>query len=503
MPKVSAGAIWTVYLVVLLDMLNFGIVFPLLPSIAEHFGADATAVGSLATAFSVAQVVFTPILGRASDSFGRRPVLLVAVFGTMVSTAMTGFAWSFPMIVAARAINGASGGTVGIANAYIADATTGEEKSVYISYLQACNSIGIIIGPALGGVLSHLGFSVACYVSAGLSAINLVVGMVFLTEAKPRGNQAREAAASLTAAEGGAAQGEGATGTQVAAEEDRGESASRLQARQSSVDTGLDYIPWSAGLLFGAGFLFMLGFASFESVTGYYLMDTYYANDPNPQVVSGQFYGALFTVAGVTMFLTAVFVYKPLLRIFGENITIILGGIFRTLGFVGMAWAPTPFWFAVCAVFQVSGGNLISPTTSSLLTTICSKKIYGRALGYQQAFQSIARIFAPMIFGYLYDHYDKRITFWINAGTNVLAVPMIICVPRPRQEPAFEVVDANVTCMERQTSVPPSLDGTAHHPTLRRQLSGKTEQGPLAPSGTNMQTVQEAEPGTASYTSEA
>ncbi|CAE7515632.1 tetA [Symbiodinium sp. CCMP2592] len=499
MPKVSAGAIWTVYLVVLMDMVNFGIVFPLLPAIAEHFGADATAVGSLATAFSVAQVVFTPLLGRASDRYGRRPVLLIAVFGTMISTAMTGFAWSFPMIVAARAINGASGGTVGIANAYIADATTSEEKSVYISYLQACNSIGIIVGPALGGLLSHLGFSVACYVSAGLSGLNLVIGVIFLTEAKPRGNQAREAAASLTAAEGGTARDEEGTagaGTQVAAEESRGAGASRLQARQSSADTGLDYIPWSAGLLFGAGFLFMLGFASFESVTGYYLMDMYY---PGDQVASGQFYGALFTVAGVTMFLVAVFVYKPMLKCFGENLTIVIGGVFRTLGFVGMALAPSPFWFAVSAVFQVSGGNLISPTTSSLLTTICSKNIYGRALGYQQAFQAIARIFAPMIFGYLYDHYDKRITFWINAGTNVLAVPMIICVPRPREEPTFEVVDANVSCMERQTSVPPSLDGREHHPTLRRQLSGKGSGLDSPARGTNMQTVQEAESRTASH----
>lgn len=238
----------------------------------------------------------------------------------------------------------------------------------------------------------------ACYVSAGLSGLNLVIGVIFLTEAKPRGNQAREAAASLTAAEGGTARDEEGAGTQVAAEDSRGAAASRLQARQSSVDTGLDYIPWSAGLLFGAGFLFMLGFASFESVTGYYLMDMYF---PGDQVASGQFYGALFTVAGVTMFLVAVFVYKPMLKCFGENLTIVIGGVFRTLGFVGMALAPTPFWFAVSAVFQVSGGNLISPTTSSLLTTICSKNIYGRALGYQQAFRAIARIFAPMIFGLL------------------------------------------------------------------------------------------------------
>ncbi|CAE8612442.1 unnamed protein product, partial [Polarella glacialis] len=138
-----------VYMVILMDTLNFGIVFPLLPSIAETFGADATQVGSLATAYSVAQVLFTPILGKASDRFGRRPVLLIAVFGTMLSAAVTGLAWNFYILLLARAVNGASGGTAGIANAYIADVTTPEEKAVYISYLSAANSIGIILGPAL------------------------------------------------------------------------------------------------------------------------------------------------------------------------------------------------------------------------------------------------------------------------------------------------------------------------------------------------------------------
>mmetsp|Transcript_69157 Transcript_69157/g.109152 ORF Transcript_69157/g.109152 Transcript_69157/m.109152 type:complete len:501 (+) Transcript_69157:73-1575(+) len=492
MPKVSRGAIWTMYLIVLMDMLNFGIVFPLLPSIAEEFNANAMQVGSLATFFSVAQVLFTPILGWASDKYGRRPVLLIAIAGTTASTALTGCAWNFAIMCVARAVNGASGGTVGIANAYIADVTNAVEKPTYISYLQACNSVGIIIGPALGGSLAHFGFAVPCYVSAALSGLNLIVAMLFLTE--PRSH--RELAANLAhaAPEEGAV--EGTTGAGVHDNAARAAGNTQLAARASSVDTGLDYIPCSAGLLFAAGFLFMLGFASFESVTGYYLLDELFKGKyANPTQASGQFYGLLFTLAGIGMLLTALFVYKPMLGCIGEFPTVAVGGVLRFLGFIFMSFAKTPVTFAAACICQVVGGNLISPTTSSLLTTICSKKIYGRALGYQQSFQSVARIFAPTIFGYLYDQFDHRLTFWINAGTTVIAVPLILMVPRPRSNMDVEEVEENIERMERQKSVPgvpPSLDG-ANHGTLRRQLSGVGQDAPGSGQTQSLQRVVEAQ----------
>jgi len=495
MPKVSRGAIWTMYLIVLMDMLNFGIVFPLLPTIANHFHVKAMEVGYLATFFSVAQVLFTPVLGWASDKYGRRPVLLIAIAGTTASTLMTGMANSYVIMCVARAINGASGGTVGIANAYIADVTNSVEKPTYISYLQACNSIGIIVGPALGGALSHYGFRVPCYVSAALSGINLIVAMLFLTE--PRNH--REIAASLThaAPEEGAVEGTTGAGVQDNAARAAGNTQFSAATRASSVDTGVDYIPCSAGLLFGAGFLFMLGFASFESVTGYYLLDIVYRDYKDPATASGQFYGLLFTLAGIGMLLTALFVYKPLLGCIGEFPTVALGGVLRFAGFLLMSFAATPVEFAAAAIIQVVGGNLISPTTSSLLTTICSKRIYGKALGYQQSFQSVARIFAPTIFGYLYDHYDPRLTFWINAGTTVIAAPMILMVPRPRTVMDVQEVEENIDRLERQKSVPgvpPSLDG-ANHGTLRRQLSGTLATPSASPNTQSLQRVAESRSG--------
>lgn len=438
------------YLVILMDTLNFGIVFPLLPSIAESFGASAAQVASLASGYSICQVLFTPLLGRASDRYGRRPVLLLAVFGTTLSAGLTGYSWTFPVLFAARCINGAAGATAGIANAYIADITTGEDRAVYISQLSAASSIGIIIGPAIGGVLSHLGFSVACYVSAALSGLNFLLGLAFLTESRiPQREITRALHAECNA-----------SGRDVEAHP-----VGSAPGRPAS-----HALPRQAWILFAAGFVFMMGFAAFESVTGYYLMDTFFPGDP---IKSGQFYGALFVTAGFAMLFNAVFLYRPLLRCLGEGRLILFGASLRTAGFVLMARASSPLLFAASTMVQVTGSNLIIPTTSSKLTTLCSKEIYGRALGYQQAVQAIARVFAPIMFGNIYDQWSHTASFYIVALTGVLGALLTLSVAKPAAgaAPSLEDVASNIEQLQRQVSLPPTLDGTPIHGKLSRSIS--------------------------------
>jgi len=421
-----------------MDTLNFGIVFPLLPSIANAFGADAAAVGSLATAYSIAQVLCTPLLGRASDRYGRRPVLLLAVLGTTLSSGLTGMAWSFPVLLMARIVNGASGATGGIANAYVADVTSAEEKPVYMSYLSAANAIGIIIGPAVGGLLSKWGYSAACYASTGLSAFNLLLALICLTESR-RPPAAGEAAEALAGTQGSA--GPAASAREPGCDPDRGPAPK---------------IPCSAFLLFGSSFLMTLGFAAFEAVTGYYLKDTFFHGDAKK---GAQSYGTIFLVAGISMFCVAAFIYKPLIQRVGERLTVLIGMVLRTTGFILMALCPKVGYFLGATVIQVCGSNLIMPTTSSMLTQICDKRIYGRALGYSQAWGAVARVVAPMMFGWAYDSLSHTFSFYVTAGAGVVGVGLICLVPLPRQgdpaAPTDEDVEANVQSFERQISQDP------------------------------------------------
>lgn len=409
MPQVSGKALWTVYACICMDTLNFGIVFPLLPSIASTFGANATQVGSLATTYALAQFCCAPLLGRLSDRFGRRPVLLVAIAGSTLSGVLTGWASTFTWLLVARAINGMCGGTGGVANAYVADVTSADEKPIYMSYISGANSLGLILGPALGGLLIRGGFSEACYASAMISGCNFLLCARFMVESKWLG--AREVArvdAQTREHTNGATSGQPAH-----------ESASNGNAAQQAPVA----VPHAAYYIFGANFLFVFAFAAFETVTGYYLMDTFFNGD---EVRGGQVYGFIFVVVGIVMFLMSSFVYKPLFKRLGERPMIIIGVSIRSVGFLLMTFASTWELFLLATMVQLIGSTLIFPTLSSILTTMCSKEIYGRTLGYNDSVGALARVLGPPIFGRVYDHVNHQFSFYTCAVFGWLAGLLIM-----------------------------------------------------------------------------
>jgi len=386
-----------------MDTLNFGIVFPLLPEIANSFGANATMVGSLATMYAVAQLICTPLLGRLSDRIGRRPVLLLAVSGTALSSFLTGVAGVFPVLLIARLINGACGGTGGVANAYIADVTNTEEKPIYMAYISSANSLGLVLGPALGGVLIHRGFACACFVSSFLSGINLLVCFMFMPESRWLGRDERDV--SLT---------NGATSRRS------GEAAA-----ESSPENGVaPSVPKPAYFLFGAMFLFVFAFAAFETVTGYYLKDTFFDGD---SVKGGQCYGVIFVIVGIVLFFMSTFVYKPFYKRYGAKIVVSTGVVVRSTGFVLMALAPTWEFFLLSVMVQIIGSTLIFPTISAMMTTMSSKEIYGRVLSYSDASGALARVCGPLVFGRIYDNLTHAFSFYACSVAGLMAGALVLC----------------------------------------------------------------------------
>ena len=153
-----------IFLTVFVNLVGFGIIIPLLPFYAETFGASPVVIGLLFAAFSLAQLVAAPALGALSDRFGRRPVLIFSLIGTVVSFAMLAVAQSLTMLFAARVIDGLSGGNITIARAYIADVTEPDERAKAFGFLGAAFGLGFIVGPGLAGAVrahqlhgAHLG----------------------------------------------------------------------------------------------------------------------------------------------------------------------------------------------------------------------------------------------------------------------------------------------------------------------------------------------------------
>src|SRR5512135_3678920 len=144
----------SVFIIVFIDLLGFSLILPLLPYYAETFGANPTLVGLLVGSYAAAQLVGAPILGRLSDRYGRRPILLLSVLGTFIGFLLLGFARSLWVLFASRILDGLTGGNLSIAQAYISDVTDAKSRARGLGMVGAAFGLGFIIGPAVGGILS-------------------------------------------------------------------------------------------------------------------------------------------------------------------------------------------------------------------------------------------------------------------------------------------------------------------------------------------------------------
>ena len=174
--------LFTIFIIVFVDLLGFSLILPLLPYYAETFGANATVTGFLVASYALAQLLGAPLLGRLSDRIGRRPVLLVSIFGTFLGFMLLGAARSLWMLFAARIIDGLTGGNISVAQAYITDVTDDKNRAKALGMIGAAFGLGFIIGPAVGGLLSTFGYAIPAFAAAALSFANLASVYLFLPE---------------------------------------------------------------------------------------------------------------------------------------------------------------------------------------------------------------------------------------------------------------------------------------------------------------------------------
>ena len=167
---------------VFVDLLGYSLILPLLPYYAGTFGATLTLVGLLGTSNALAQLVAAPFIGRLSDRYGRRPVLILCISGTVLGFLLLGFARSLPMLFLSRIVDGLLGGNTSLARAYITDVTDEKNRSRGLGIIGAAFGLGFIIGPAMGGFLSRFGYSTPAFVAAGLSLLNLISVAIWLPE---------------------------------------------------------------------------------------------------------------------------------------------------------------------------------------------------------------------------------------------------------------------------------------------------------------------------------
>src|SRR5213079_554879 len=187
-----------IFTTVFIALVGFGIVIPVLPYYAEgnKFGATPSQVGLLFASYSVMQLVFAPVLGRLSDRYGRRPVLLISILGTCAGFLILGLATTLVMLFIGRIIDGISGGNISTAQAYIADVTTKENRAKGMGLIGAAFGLGFVFGPAIGGILSRWGINIPFLFAGALAFANVILLYFTLPETVTPDHPARVSAAS-------------------------------------------------------------------------------------------------------------------------------------------------------------------------------------------------------------------------------------------------------------------------------------------------------------------
>lgn len=371
--------LWIVYLTVFIDLLGFGLILPLLPYYAVRFGATGVWLGALMTAYSLAQFLGAPVIGRLSDRFGRRPLLLLTLTGSVISMTLAGFADSLVMLLIARILAGLFGGSIAAAQAFIADVTTRDERSKYMGILGASIGMGFVFGPALGAGLSRFGFGTAAFAAAGLAAINLVWAYFKLPESRVPTSAPASGGFSIKTLMGG------------------------LQRPRTR-------------MVLGATFLAMLGFVSMET--------TYALLAASHYDLDAQGLGLAFTLIGVVMVLVQGGIVGRIVPKLGEVLVARAGALILALSLVLLPYAPTlGASLSLLAVLAV-GQGFVSPTLAALLSKSASVDDQGSTLGLGQSLGAAARAVGPLMAGALYDRHQAA-PYFAAAAFAILAAMLI------------------------------------------------------------------------------
>ena len=353
----ARSPLFVLFLTVFIDLIGFGIVIPILPLYAEHFNASPVTIGWLTGIYSGMQIIFTPILGKLSDRFGRRPVLFISIVGTALGFALMGLAHSLTLLFIARILAGITGGNISIPQAYIADVTAPEKRSRAMGLIGAAFGLGFTFGPLIGGLMSRISYSAPFFFSAGLAVVNAALVYLILPESLPREHRARPH-----------------------------EEASIAEVFRH-----------------GRGAMFAIVIATyFFLIVGFSIMTTLFALFTEKRFnYDAQANGYLFGFVGIVSVIVQGGLIGRLIKIFGEVVLARAGMILTTLSLALLPMSGNlTFLLLVCAGLS-AGSGFASPPLSGLASQMIEPSWQGRALGVMQSAGSTARLLGPLLGGWL------------------------------------------------------------------------------------------------------
>ena len=373
------------FLIVFSNLLGFGIIIPLLPYYAENFGANPNEVTLLMASYSLMQLIFSPILGRISDIYGRKKILILCLIGSAISYFLLYFATSFGLVLFARSIAGLFASTTAIANAYVTETTSSANRSKGMGLIGAAFGLGLVFGPVIGGYfgggdIDNINYKMPFIFAIIVAIISFVLAHFILIEPKKRNKQFI--------------------------------SINFLDSFKDLIN--LFKIP-ALLFLITVSFLVTFSFAGFET--------TFALWTERAMSWASKQTGFAFTFTALLAALVqGVFIGK-LTKSFGEIKLLITSSFLMLIGlfFITLSIQNLFYLTFSLGILGISVG-LGNPSLNSLLSKNLSKNIIGASFGVIQSVGSLARILSPLVAGNLFYF------FGINSPYNFGAFLMFICL---------------------------------------------------------------------------
>ncbi len=404
---------WVVWTTVVIDLIGFGIAIPVLNPFARQLGSTPLMIGFIGAAFSLAQFVVAPMLGRLSDRIGRKPVLILSLAGTAVGSLATGLATAPWMLMAARAFDGASGATLGVAQAAVADIAPPRRRAALLGMLGAAFGIGFTIGPAISGVAVLLGGRRApFFVAAAIAAANGIATVVRFPNTKTLHDRLTIESADKSADKSAAI---GSLGGLTFA--DGISPGGELKLAKTWRENGLP-------VLIVIGGITTLAFTMFEQMFALYGEDRIgFTKSSAPWA---------FVIIGIVVSVVQGGLLRPAIAAAGER-KLLLGGTVA----VGLSLAlvsVTRSWPVLVPVLVLLslGQGFASPTMQATMTNAISADVRGELLGVVARWGSLARVAGPILGGFLFQKVGKGSPFLVGAA--LYAVSVLVLSGRSRVE---------------------------------------------------------------------
>jgi MFS family permease len=379
------------------DMMGILIVAPLLPFVARtmlghgpiwtalnaiHLGGEGVVISILIMMFSVAQLASAPYWGRVSDRYGRRPALMIGLGASAVAYVIFAYASSLELLFLCRIVQGAGGGTVGVIQAYVADATEPKNRAKALGWLSAATNVGVALGPLIGAASLGLGSRSPGLIAAAISLVNMMFAWRYVTESHD-GAAATAAGRKITRSR---------------------EAIRRVVSHAAEPPSRLIWIYASTmGAFQGMNSVLALFLAAKFGVTEHTI---YY----------------FFVYTGVISVVTRAGILGRMVDHFGEPRLSRIGMVLLAAGLGTMPLAPSMLMLFVSLALVPLGTAFTFPCVTGLLSQIVPQHERGLYMGVQQTFGGIARVVAPLYAGWTFDHLGHGVPYFTGAIVVLLTI---------------------------------------------------------------------------------